>query len=111
MGTERESVRFPLPFVTLVTLDIATTDYGIDFICRTDTPHLARFKGRPGELSPKARLYLFAGWLLPSRFKCVPQSSTFDYALTDLNLSIALNRPSTDTTGSSAVGRARRCGM
>jgi len=29
---------------------------------------LARFKGRPGELSPKARFFLFAGWLLPSRF-------------------------------------------
>lgn len=34
-------------------------------------PQLARFKGRPGELSPKARFWLFAGWLLPSRFKYV----------------------------------------
>ncbi len=32
---------------------------------------LARFKGRPGELSPKARFWMFAGWLLPSRFKSV----------------------------------------
>ena len=32
-------------------------------------PQLARFKGRPGELSPKARFWLFAGWLLPTRFK------------------------------------------
>ncbi len=31
--------------------------------------HLARFKGRPGEMSPKARFWMFAGWLLPSRFK------------------------------------------
>ena len=35
-------------------------------------PQLTRFKGRPGELSPKARFWLFAGWLLPARFKCVP---------------------------------------
>jgi cytochrome c heme-lyase len=35
---------------------------------------LARFKGRPGEMSPKARLWLFAGWLLPTRFKYVPFS-------------------------------------
>jgi cytochrome c heme-lyase len=34
-----------------------------------EEPHLARFKGRPGEMSPKARLWLLAGWLLPSRFK------------------------------------------
>jgi hypothetical protein len=32
-------------------------------------PELARFKGLPGQLSPKARFLLFAGWLLPSRFK------------------------------------------
>ena len=37
-------------------------------------PQLARFKGRPGEISPKARFWLFAGWLLPSRFKCAPSS-------------------------------------
>lgn len=40
------------------------------WVCsRAVEPQLARFKGRPGELSPKARLWLFAGWLLPSRFK------------------------------------------
>jgi cytochrome c heme-lyase len=32
-----------------------------------------RFKGRPGELSPKARFFLFAGWLLPRRFKYVSE--------------------------------------
>lgn len=42
-------------------------------VCSHDIdPQLARFKGRPGELSPKARFWLFAGWLLPSRFKYVP---------------------------------------
>jgi len=34
-----------------------------------DEIQLTCFKGRPGEMSPKARLYMFAGWLLPSRFK------------------------------------------
>ena len=34
-------------------------------------PYLAKFKGKPGQLSPKARLLMFAGWLLPSRFKQV----------------------------------------
>ena len=36
---------------------------------REEKLQLVRFKGRPGELSPKARLWLFAGWLLPDRFK------------------------------------------
>jgi hypothetical protein len=34
-----------------------------------DDIELARFKGMPGEMSPKARLWMFAGWLLPSYFK------------------------------------------
>ena len=34
-----------------------------------DDIELARFKGMPGVMSPKARLYMFAGWLLPSYFK------------------------------------------
>lgn len=41
---------------------------------RAPEVQLARFKGRPGELSPKARFWLFAGWLLPARFKYVPLS-------------------------------------
>ncbi|CAE6487800.1 unnamed protein product [Rhizoctonia solani] len=32
---------------------------------------LVKFQGRPGQLSPKARLFQFAGWLLPSRFEYV----------------------------------------
>ena len=39
---------------------------------RKEELQLTRFKGRPGEISPKARFWLFAGWLLPSRFKYVP---------------------------------------
>ena len=36
---------------------------------RDENLQLVRFKGRPGELSPKARFWLFLGWLLPERFK------------------------------------------
>ena len=38
-------------------------------IVRNSDPYLAKFRGKPGQLSPKARLLMFAGWLLPSRFK------------------------------------------
>jgi cytochrome c heme-lyase len=38
---------------------------------RDEQLQLVRFKGRPGELSPKARFWLAAGWLLPDRFKYV----------------------------------------
>jgi hypothetical protein len=31
-------------------------------------------KGHPGELSPKVRFFLFAGWLLSDRFKYVSGS-------------------------------------
>ncbi|TFY59458.1 hypothetical protein EVG20_g7788 [Dentipellis fragilis] len=40
---------------------------------------LVRFKGRPGELSPKARFWLFAGWLLPSRFNTEPPFDRHDW--------------------------------
>ena len=36
---------------------------------RDESLQLVRFKGRPGELSPKARFWQFLGWLLPERFK------------------------------------------
>ncbi|KAI0629234.1 cytochrome c and c1 heme-lyase [Trametes polyzona] len=42
-------------------------------------PQLARFKGRPGELSPKARFWLFAGWLLPARFNNEPPFDRHDW--------------------------------
>ena len=34
-----------------------------------DTAQLSNFQGRPGELSPKARFFLWAGKLFPSKFK------------------------------------------
>ena len=43
-----------------------------DFVVRfgrNSDPYLAKFRGKPGQLSPKARLLMLAGWLLPSRFK------------------------------------------
>ncbi|KAI0080135.1 cytochrome c and c1 heme-lyase [Panus rudis PR-1116 ss-1] len=45
----------------------------------SEEPVLTRFKGRPGELSPKARLMLFAGWLLPTRFNTEPPFDRHDW--------------------------------
>ncbi|KAI6113371.1 cytochrome c/c1 heme-lyase [Pisolithus croceorrhizus] len=44
-----------------------------------EQPHLARFKGRPGEMSPKARLWMFMGWLLPTRFNSEPPFDRHDW--------------------------------
>ncbi|KIM90531.1 hypothetical protein PILCRDRAFT_60053 [Piloderma croceum F 1598] len=44
-----------------------------------EEPHLAKFKGRPGEMSPKARFWLLAGWLLPSRFNNEPPFDRHDW--------------------------------
>ncbi|KAL0961543.1 hypothetical protein HGRIS_006482 [Hohenbuehelia grisea] len=42
---------------------------------------LARFKGRPGEVSPKARFWLLVGWLLPSRFNTEPPFDRHDWVV------------------------------
>ncbi|KAJ7509817.1 cytochrome c/c1 heme-lyase [Mycena galericulata] len=44
-----------------------------------DDIQLARFKGRPGEMSPKARFWLLAGWLMPSRFNTEPPFDRHDW--------------------------------
>ncbi|KAF7356343.1 Cytochrome c heme lyase [Mycena venus] len=44
-----------------------------------DDIQLARFKGRPGEMSPKARIWQFAGWLMPSRFNTEPPFDRHDW--------------------------------
>lgn len=44
-----------------------------------DDLQLTRFMGRPGELSPKARFWMFAGWLLPSRFNTEPPFDRHDW--------------------------------
>ncbi|KAJ7714743.1 cytochrome c/c1 heme-lyase [Mycena metata] len=46
-----------------------------------DDVQLARFKGRPGEMSPKARIWMFAGWLLPSRFNTEPPFDRHDWVV------------------------------
>ncbi|KAI0272606.1 cytochrome c and c1 heme-lyase [Gloeopeniophorella convolvens] len=46
---------------------------------KTENLELVRFKGRPGELSPKARFWLFAGWLLPERFNTEPPFDRHDW--------------------------------
>ena len=51
--------------------DFLNTRLGFD---RHEKLELVRFKGLPGVLSPKARFWLFAGWLLPDRFKYVTVS-------------------------------------
>ncbi|KIK40890.1 hypothetical protein CY34DRAFT_806764, partial [Suillus luteus UH-Slu-Lm8-n1] len=44
-----------------------------------EEPHLARFEGRPGEMSPKARFWMLAGWLLPLRFSTEPPFDRHDW--------------------------------
>ncbi|KAJ7180961.1 cytochrome c/c1 heme-lyase [Mycena filopes] len=46
-----------------------------------DDVQLARFKGRPGEMSPKARIWMFAGWILPSRFNTEPPFDRHDWVV------------------------------
>ncbi|PFH51819.1 hypothetical protein AMATHDRAFT_58317 [Amanita thiersii Skay4041] len=46
---------------------------------RGDDVQLTRLQGRPGEMSPKARFWLFAGWLFPSRFNTEPPFDRHDW--------------------------------
>ncbi|KAI5992372.1 cytochrome c/c1 heme-lyase [Pisolithus orientalis] len=46
-----------------------------------EQPHLARFKGRPGEMSPKAQFWMFMGWLLPTRFNTEPPFDRHDWVV------------------------------
>lgn len=70
MGTESKS-RVRIIFFFFISLPLVT----LIFLCREDKIELARFQGRPGELSPKARFFLLLGRLMPSRFKQVPRFS------------------------------------
>lgn len=67
------------PFAKCIVVHVKLTHSMLIALRSTEVPHLARFKGRPGELSPKARLYLLAGWLLPSRFKYVLYFQSFPH--------------------------------
>jgi len=48
-------------------------------LVRNSEPYLAKFRGKPGRLSPKTRLLMFVAWLLPPRLKSVrfPSSHSF----------------------------------
>jgi cytochrome c heme-lyase len=43
---------------------------------------LARFQGRPGDLSPRARFNLFRGKLFPSKYACDPPFDRHDWVVT-----------------------------
>jgi len=46
-----------------------------------EPPELARLHGKPGQLSPKARIHLLAGWLFPSRFSSEPPFDRHDWVV------------------------------
>ncbi|TRM65515.1 cytochrome c/c1 heme-lyase [Schizophyllum amplum] len=46
-----------------------------------DNVLLARFQGKPGQMSPKARLWMMAGWLLPMRFNTEPPFDRHDWVV------------------------------
>lgn len=51
---------------------LADYDYLLFFREGDEEPHLARFKGRPGEMSPKARFWMLAGCFLLDSSKFFP---------------------------------------
>jgi hypothetical protein len=69
----QEILKWEPPYVAFF-LSLPLWLRGSDFVVcfrRNSDPYLAKFRGKPGQLSPKARLLMLAGWLLPSRFKSV----------------------------------------
>ncbi|KIK36799.1 hypothetical protein CY34DRAFT_810950 [Suillus luteus UH-Slu-Lm8-n1] len=66
-----------------------------------EEPHLARFKGRPGEMSPKPRFWMLAGWLLAFRFNTEPPFDRHDWIVrrprhgTEVRYVIDYSAPST----------------
>ncbi|KAL7421079.1 holocytochrome c synthase [Cryptotrichosporon argae] len=58
---------------------------------------LARFQGRPGELSPKARFHLWAGTIFPSKFNTEPPFDRHDWIVT---------RPLVDSASTSSSSSA-----
>lgn len=45
------------------------------------TLQLARFQGRPGTLSPRARIHLWLAWLMPDRFSSEPPFDRHDWVV------------------------------
>jgi cytochrome c heme-lyase len=67
--------------ITWVSLSI--TLMGVELISiRGEHAQLARFEGKPGDLSPKARLHLWAGKILPSMFNSEPPFDRHDWIVT-----------------------------
>lgn len=48
-------------------------------IDETTGPQLVRFMGRPGDLTPKARMLQVAGWMWPSRYSSQPPFDRHDW--------------------------------
>jgi len=44
-----------------------------------DSPQLSRLTGRPGDISPKARMFMLAGWLMPNKFNSEPPFDRHDW--------------------------------
>jgi len=44
-------------------------------------PELARLQGKPGQLSPKARIHLLAGWIFPSKYSSEPPFDRHDWVI------------------------------
>ena len=60
-------------------------------------PKLLRFMGRPGDVTPKARMLEFMGWIWPHKFGYVARLETIKLQCADFFLEE--NFPSTDMTG------------
>ncbi|ORY33076.1 cytochrome c/c1 heme lyase-domain-containing protein [Naematelia encephala] len=56
---------------------------------------LARFQGRPGELSPKARMHLWLGKVFPDSFNTIPPFDRHDWIVTR---PVDLQTPTTNTS-------------
>jgi cytochrome c heme-lyase len=50
-------------------VSLPKTTPGIHSPCSGESAQLSKFQGRPGELSPKAQFFLWAGKIFPSKFK------------------------------------------
>ncbi|KAK8844021.1 hypothetical protein IAR55_006814 [Kwoniella newhampshirensis] len=62
-----------------------------------DKATLARFTGRPGELSPKARLHLLAGKIFPEHFNTTPPFDRHDWIVTRPDPSAPAPAPATSS--------------
>ncbi|WVF65487.1 hypothetical protein IAT40_000215 [Kwoniella sp. CBS 6097] len=65
-----------------------------------ENSQLARFTGRPGELSPKARFHLWAGKLFPETFNTEPPFDRHDWIVTR---PVPTSSPSTETPQTSSA--------